>query len=366
MRWIVVGGGLFGCYAATVLADRGNEVILIEQGSGFLGRASFVNQARLHTGLHYPRSIVTASETLASYRQFRSRFPTAIRDFTQIYAVAKHNSKTTPSAFAAFAARLGVPTEEVDPHRWFHRGTIARAFRVEEPSFDATTLRALLTDEIRNRSEITVACGVKVIGGTAGPDRVQITLDSGEVLEASGVVLATYAGTNGMRTALDLEPFPLTFELAEVLTGRVSPDLADLGFTVMDGPFWSLMPFGHSPDVSLTSVGLTPLRRAKGEPRFSCQDERDGCNAMHLADCTSCPVRPPSAVTHQLQQLSLFLKNASSFSPTGSLLTVKAVLASTEVDDARPTLVHKEIDKNVYTVFSGKVSTLFALDRELP
>ena len=96
MRWIVVGGGLFGCYAATVLADRGNEVILIEQGSEFLGRASFVNQARLHTGLHYPRSIVTASETLASYRQFRSRFPTAIRDFTQIYAVAKHNSKTTP------------------------------------------------------------------------------------------------------------------------------------------------------------------------------------------------------------------------------------------------------------------------------
>ena len=178
--------------------------------------------------------------------------------------------------------------------------------------------------------------------------------------------MATYASTNGMRTSLGLEPFPLTFELAEVLTGRVSPDLADLGFTVMDGPFWSLMPFGHSPDVTLTSVGLTPLRRAKGEPRFSCQDERDGCNAMHLADCTSCPVRPPSAVTHQLQQLSLFLKRASSFSPTGSLLTVKAVLASTEVDDARPTLVHKELDKNVYTVFSGKVSTLFELDRELP
>ena len=57
---IVIGGGLFGSFAAMALAKRGFRVCLVEQGSELLGRASHINQARLHTGLHYPRSLDTA------------------------------------------------------------------------------------------------------------------------------------------------------------------------------------------------------------------------------------------------------------------------------------------------------------------
>ncbi len=138
-----------------------------------------------------------------------------------------------------------------------------------------------------------------------------------------------------------------------------------MGFTVMDGPFWSLMPFGRSDEVSLTSVGLTPLRRNSLEARFACQQSRRDCTPVHLADCSLCPVRPASGVTHMQQQVALFLKSADMFTPRSRMLTVKAVLRSTEVDDARPTLVTKEDGLNVWTVFSGKVSTLFDLDKEL-
>ena len=362
---VVVGGGLFGCYAAIVLADRGHEVLLVEQHSELLTRASFVNQARLHTGLHYPRSLLTASEAFGHYRAFRARWPQAVRDFTQIYAIASHNSKTTAADFAAFIDRLGLPTDQIDPDRWFHPGTVSRAFKVEEPSFDALVLRRILADEIADRPKITVRLTTSVTGGSVSKDASTISLSTGEAVHAEGVVLAAYAGTNALRQALGLARLPLTFELAEVLVGHVTAELRGIGFTVMDGPFWSLMPFGHGDHVSLTSVGLTPLRRSAGEAAFPCQTSRPDCAPLHLQDCTTCSVRPSSAVRHQQQQMAAFLKQASAFTPTGSLLTVKAVLTATEVDDARPTLVHKEADANVVTVFSGKVSTLFDLDKEL-
>ena len=86
---------------------------------------------------------------------------------------------------------------------------------------------------------------------------------------------------------------------------------------------------------------------------------------MSLSDCNTCHVRPTSGVAHQVQQMNLFLKNQDFFIPTKSLLTVKTTLNSTEVDDARPTLVQKERDSNTWTVFSGKVSTLFDLEGAL-
>lgn len=67
---IVIGAGLFGAYSALFLARKGLKVCLVEQGEEILGRASYINQARLHTGLHYPRSLHTAIEAKNYYENF--------------------------------------------------------------------------------------------------------------------------------------------------------------------------------------------------------------------------------------------------------------------------------------------------------
>jgi hypothetical protein len=141
--------------------------------------------------------------------------------------------------------------------------------------------------------------------------------------------------------------------------------MTGIGFTVMDGPFWSLMPFGNSGSVSLTSVGITPLRKNRSLPIFHCQSLRSDCTHLSLSDCNTCHVRPSSGLAHQVQQMKLFLKNQDFFTPTKSLMTIKSILNTTEVDDARPTLIQKELDSNTWTVFSGKVSTLFDLEGAL-
>jgi hypothetical protein len=184
-------------------------------------------------------------------------------------------------------------------------------------------------------------------------------------IETDGLVIATYAGINSIRESLGLPRLPLSFELAEIVLGSVSPEMSGIGFTVMDGPFWSMMPYGNSGSVSLTSVGITPLRKSRSLPIFDCQSLRTGCTPLSLSDCNTCHVRPSSGLAHQIQQMKLFLKNQDFFTPTKSLMTVKSTLNTTEVDDARPTLIQKESDSKTWTVFSGKVSTLFDLEGAL-
>ena len=47
------------------------------------------------------------------------------------------------------------------------------------------------------------------------------------------------------------------------------------------------------------------------------------------------------------------------------MVTVKTVMMTAEVDDARPTMVVKEDRLPVWTVFSGKVSTVLELESAL-
>ena len=58
--FIIIGGGLFGIYSALYLSKKNLKVCLIEKDNELLNRASKINQARLHQGYHYPRSISTA------------------------------------------------------------------------------------------------------------------------------------------------------------------------------------------------------------------------------------------------------------------------------------------------------------------
>ena len=58
---IIVGGGAYGCYAALRLAASGaGKCLIVEKGEDLLGLASYANQARVHNGYHYPRSVLTA------------------------------------------------------------------------------------------------------------------------------------------------------------------------------------------------------------------------------------------------------------------------------------------------------------------
>lgn len=53
----VIGGGFYGLTLALFLQSTGASVIVFEAEEEACTRASRVNQARVHTGFHYPRSL---------------------------------------------------------------------------------------------------------------------------------------------------------------------------------------------------------------------------------------------------------------------------------------------------------------------
>ena len=100
------------------------------------------------------------------------------------------------------------------------------------------------------------------------PERIQQAgsvwrVTAGEITaEAPYLLNATYAGVNDVHAMLGLPPFQIKYEKCEIILCTADERLKHTGITVMDGPFFSLMPFGQTGLHSLTSVTFTPTRPA--------------------------------------------------------------------------------------------------------
>lgn len=103
MDYVIIGAGIFGLYAAVLLGDKGYRVAIIETDAQPIQRASYINQARVHNGYHYPRSVSTAAKSAHYYERFNREFEFAIHSkFKKIYAISKHDSLTNAEQFKRF------------------------------------------------------------------------------------------------------------------------------------------------------------------------------------------------------------------------------------------------------------------------
>ena len=68
----IIGAGFYGLYSALSCAKRGQNVIVLECDPMPFSRATYINQARVHQGYHYPRSISTAMKS-AGYSEIFSK-----------------------------------------------------------------------------------------------------------------------------------------------------------------------------------------------------------------------------------------------------------------------------------------------------
>lgn len=62
---VIIGAGIYGMYAAKRILTKNpkTKVLILEIENTYFCRASYINQARLHNGYHYPRSYSTAAKS---------------------------------------------------------------------------------------------------------------------------------------------------------------------------------------------------------------------------------------------------------------------------------------------------------------
>ena len=116
--YVIFGAGIFGLYAAYILVKRGLNVAIFETDFAPFQRGSYINQARVHNGYHYPRSVSTASKTAEYYKRFSKDFFFAINNkFKKIYAVSEKNSLVNAIQFKKFCDFVGIPAEEINKNK---------------------------------------------------------------------------------------------------------------------------------------------------------------------------------------------------------------------------------------------------------
>ena len=364
---IIIGAGLYGLYAALFCGRKGEKVLVLEKEPEAFLRASYVNQARVHLGYHYPRSLSTAVSTVKYFDRFVKEFPECIKsDFRQIYATSTKFSWTQAEQFERFSSAAGVPCRRAAEQEFFRPGMCDGAFETGEVTFDAEILKEKLLKQISEFPQVQICynSGVKRIerNGT----RYKVSTDK-ENFESGFVLNATYAGVNEICRIAGFEPFRIKYELCEVILCSVNERMKNLGITVMDGPFFSIMPFGKTGLHSLTTVTFTPHKTSFEETAvFSCQGKTENCRPNDLRNCSACPAKPESSWNYMAQLARKYLRDDYKFEYVNSLYSMKPILLASDVDDSRPTCirVHSEAPYMV-SVLSGKITTVYDLEEVL-
>src|SRR5262249_48764485 len=133
--YLIVGGGFYGCALALFLKSITDRIVIVEARDELLGRASRVNQARIHSGFHYPRCMLTAAKSWVLHHRFTEDFPEAVvRDFQMLYAIARRRSKISAKRFHRMFADMGADIAPALPNEasLFASDTIEAAFRCTE------------------------------------------------------------------------------------------------------------------------------------------------------------------------------------------------------------------------------------------
>lgn len=370
---VIIGAGLYGLYAALYCAVRGQNVVVLELEEAPFTRATYINQARVHMGYHYPRSLSTAMKSAGYFKRFVEDYSFCIHaSFQQIYATSSHFSWTDAAEFKKFCRDANIPCTELPVEQYFKPGLCDGAFLTEEYTYDAHILRDYLMEELgkcpnvqlRFQREIT-----RIVKNSRSYEVYTLHEGKEECYEAPFVLNATYASVNqvldrveGVRT----EDFGLKYELCEIILCKVSENLRDIGFTVMDGPFFSIMPFGKTGYHSLTSVTFTPHKTSyEATPQFSCMKEgvcRDGL----LGNCNQCSARPESAWEYMSTLARKYMREEYEFTYEKSLFSMKPILKASEIDDSRPTVIKQiSAEPTFLSVLSGKINTVYDLDEYL-
>ncbi|HEY0702709.1 MAG TPA: FAD-dependent oxidoreductase [Candidatus Acidoferrales bacterium] len=321
----VCGAGIYGATIAIRLAERGHRVELFDP-LGVLRAASAINQFRIHSGYHYPRSPETIQETLEARSEFSAAFaPAIVRTSRHYYAIPKEGSQTSPDLFEQVMARYELLCKPTRP-AWMNFDFIDRCYEVDEQLYDPEILRQTIEARI---AALNISFQPRAFPAEARGDH-------------DFVVRACY----GLGPSLG--QFKIAkYQVAEKILIDLPSELRGISLVVIDGPFTAFDPYGASAKSQFGS--------AKHTNHWTTTDPAAPIPEPY-APLMNAPAFARFAGTHfeaMRTDAVLAVPAAKDAQYLGSRFTMR-VVENNPAEDRR-TLLIQEAAPNELHVFSGKV-----------
>ena len=354
---IIVGGGFFGMYLAEQLSLLGHKVSLFEKEKAYMSRASYNNQARVHNGYHYPRSILTALRSRISFPRFVNEFKDCVNsDFEKYYLISEMLGKVSASQFRMFCERIGADCDLAPAkiQKMVNPKLINACFSVKEFAFDAFKLRDIMLERLSS-------CDSSIHSGHSAEKVERVgdglfthvrNIDTGQIQvhHADHVFNCTYSHLNYLLNNSGIELIPLKHEMTEMCLVEVPEECKKAGFTVMCGPFYSVMPF--------PSVGLHSFSHVRYTPHYEWFDNQNenyhDSHQKFVADAKN------SAWKYMVKDAARYMPILSECRYERSLWEVKTLLPRSETDDSRPILFRPNHGlKGFHCIMGGKIDNVY-------
>ena len=228
MQVKIIGAGIFGCVIAYELDRAGHDVIIIEQDSDIMQRASRCNHNRLHLGYHYPRSIETAKQSLDGLITFLTNYKDAIvSNFPNYYMIARENSHITSKQYIDFCDKININYDIEYPNsNIVNKDYIQTSLKTDESVFDYDILKSIINNLIKH---IPIKFNTKF---------------DGNIDDCDYLINTTFAGINQVNKQLGIPEMEL--KLQDVVVPYFKMNSPPFGVTIMDGPFCSVLPKGSN------------------------------------------------------------------------------------------------------------------------
>ncbi|PSW65244.1 amino acid oxidase [Photobacterium leiognathi subsp. mandapamensis] len=353
---VIIGGGFFGLFIAEFLAKSGKSVLLVEKESDLMQRASYVNQARVHNGYHYPRSVLTALRSRISFPRFVDEFKDCVvSDFDKYYLTANVLGKVTGQQFKKFCDRIGASCDPAPEsiRKLVNPNLIDKVFTTKEYAFDSTILKNTMFARVQNTGVevLTDHLVTNVKQSLSGGLETTIISKGTEFKVISQQVFnCTYAMLNNVINNSGLEFIPLKHEMTEMCIVDVPEQFKNTGLTVMCGPFFSVMPFPSKGAHSFSHVRYTPHHE------WYDNDNKPYLNAHEHYSCVS----KETAWNKMIKDAQRYIPSLSDCIYKESIWEVKTVLPRSESDDSRPILFKPNYGlKGFHCIMGGKIDNVY-------
>jgi hypothetical protein len=358
---VIIGAGFFGAVLADYLVKIPtiNTVAIIEKEPIPLSRASANNQARIHQGFHYPRSIKTAASSRRTYELFKSKWPSSVfSEFEHVYAISKFGSKVSPQQFEATMNVIKAPFKPADrtvSDLLFDMTRVEKAYHVNEEAFNYLELRAWAEEVFLNK-KIRTFFATRVLSVRDQGGKSQVFLGSGSTIVSRHLFNVSYSGIDSIDGLSEETGSQVFHQLTEMPIVETPSELRDYGITVMDGPFFSLMPYPSILNASSFShVRYTQRRSNIDASELNQLDEElaqlkiKGESAFELMKRDAARLSPPIAKLKHI----------------GQILEIKTLLKNSLREDSRPILFIKHKLSGAYSILGGKVDNVFDMIERL-